>query len=233
MHLAICDDSSEIVEQIESYIENIKDIRIDYEVFFSGEELHRYIQNVNITFDIYVLDIEMDKLSGIELARIIRTKHPYALIIFLTSYPKYVYDVFDVITFDFILKPLTYTKFVSVIDKAAKYLHSAKVNFIFRYRKNTYSVPCRSIMYIEKHGRKAYIHRRDGNVDQCNMTINEIWEQLSTKRFAQIHTSCIVNLEAISEIVRDQIILEDNSTLYIARNHKQEVKLRHLEFLKE
>ena len=233
MRLAICDDSTEIVEQIESYIDKMQEMHIEYEVFFSGEELYRYKKNEEVEFDIYLLDIEMKQMSGLELGHILRDESPYALIIYLTSHAQYVYDVFDVVTFDFIVKPLNYLRFQQAIEKATKYLHRAKVNFIFSYRKNTYSIPCQLIMYIEKRGRKAYIHTRDGKINKCNITINEIWKQLSTKMFVQIHASCIVNLEVISEIIKEQLVLEDGSVLYVGRNHKQEVKLKHLAFLKE
>lgn len=233
MRMAICDDSTEIVEQIESYIDEMKEINIEYDVFFSGEELYNYKKSENMEYDIYLLDIEMKQMSGLELGRILRDESPYALIIYLTSHAQYVYDVFTVVTFDFIVKPLNYLRFKSTIEKAIKYLHRAKINFTFSYRKNTYSIPCQFIMYIEKRGRKAYIHTRDGKVNQCNITINEIWKQLSSKMFVQIHASCIVNMDVISEIVKEQLILEDGSILYVGRNHKQEVKTKHLAFLKE
>lgn len=233
MRLAICDDSPEIIEQIESYIDEMKEMHIEYDVFFSGEELCRYKKNKEIEYDIYLLDIEMNQMSGLELGRILRDESPYALIIFLTSHAQYVYDVFDIITFDFIVKPLGYLRFKSTIEKAINYLHRAKISFTFSYRKNTYSIPCQMILYIEKRGRKAYIHTRDGKINQCNITINEIWNQLSRKMFVQIHASCIVNMEVISEIVKERLVLEDGSILYIGRNHKQEVKMKHLAFLKE
>lgn len=220
MRLAICDDSTEVVEQIEAFIDDIKEMYIEYDVFYSGEELYRYKKNTDVEFDIYLLDIEMNEMSGLELGHILRNESPYALIVFLTSHTQYVYDVFDVVTFDFIVKPLTYSRFKMTIEKAARYLRRLKINFIFSYRKNNYSIPCHLIMYIEKHGRKAYIHTRDDKIKECNITIKEIWKQLSTKMFVQIHASCIVNLEVISEIVKDQLILEDGTILYVGRNHK-------------
>lgn len=50
--------------------------------------------NNELTYDIYILDIEMQGMNGLELAKTIRTNEPNALIIFLTSYSEYVFDVF-------------------------------------------------------------------------------------------------------------------------------------------
>ena len=102
LKLAICDDAPSVVEQLEGFIEKISDISFEYEVFFNAEELYNYKKSHQLDFDVYMLDIEIGDSSGLELAKKLRMESPYSLIIFLTSYSKYVYDVFEVITFDFI-----------------------------------------------------------------------------------------------------------------------------------
>ena len=174
LRLAICDDDIRIIEQIETYIEKIKNKQIEYDVFTNAEELLRY-QSQNKEYDVYMLDIEMGKMSGLNLARRLREKYANALIVFLTSYSKYVYDVFEVITFDFILKPISFEKFMRLIMKVEAYLKVTYKNFIFSYRKNNYCIPCIKINYIEKIGRKAFIYDTNGNIYQCNMTLKEIW----------------------------------------------------------
>ena len=68
-------------------------------------------------------------MNGLELAKTIRTNEPNALIIFLTSYSEYVFDVFEVITFDFLLKPITFKRFQKVLQKASTYLNMNKKLF--------------------------------------------------------------------------------------------------------
>lgn len=233
LRLAICDDSPNAVEQIEKYIDIIKDIRIEYDVFFRPDELEHYKYTQQIEYDIYILDIEMGDINGLQLAKKLRNASPYSLIIFLTSYSEYVYDVFNVVTFDFIIKPLTFERFYYTLHKAAEYLGMAKVVFTFTYRKNSYSIPCQSISYIEKEGRKAYIHTNGDKIYQCNLTLSEIWEKLNAKMFSPIHISCIVNLAEIIKIERDELTLKSGELLYIGRNYRQEIKLRHLKFLRE
>ena len=233
MKLAICDDDISILNQLEDFIERTSNTRCNYELFSSAEELCQYEEKLNIKFDFYILDIEMSPLSGLDLAKTIRARNPHALIVFLTSYPQYVYDVFEVITFDFILKPITYEKFYSVFEKASTYLHLAKLTFSFSYRKNTYSIPWESILYIEKSGRKAFIHTDDGEIYQCNITLPQIREQLDSHMFSSIHNSCIVNLSQIVFIEKEQLRLKNGTILYVARSHRQELKSQHLNFLKE
>lgn len=135
MRIAVCDDDRTIIEQLETYFDSIEDKDLEYEVFFSAEELSRYISKEDDEFDLYILDIEMYEMSGLDLAKSIRQKNTNALVVFMTSHPKYVYDVFEVVTFDFIQKPFTYEKFEKVIHKVEKYLGIVKNKFIFEFQK--------------------------------------------------------------------------------------------------
>lgn len=228
LRLAVCDDDEFVVEQVESYIEEIKEISIVYEVYFSAEEFYSHM--FELDFDVYFLDIEIAEASGIQLAEKIRQINQYALVIFMTSYPKYVTDVFDVNTFDFLLKPITFEKFKKVIYKVSDYIFVSKANFVFMHNKNQYALPYQNIIYIEKIKRKAYIHTNSEHMYECNMTMEEISEQLSTGMFAKINRACIVNLSMVDQIIRDEIHLINGETLYIARDYKMLVKEKHLNY---
>ena len=228
LRLAVCDDDEFVVEQIESYIEKLKEISIIYEVYFSAEEFYSHMSELD--FDVYFLDIEIADVSGIQLAEKIRQTNQYALVIFMTSYPKYVTDVFDVNTFDFLLKPITFEKFKKVIYKVSDYIFVSKTNFVFMHNENQYALPYQNIIYIEKIKRKAYIHTNSEHMYECNMTMEEILGQLSTGMFAKINRACIVNLSMVDEIIRDEIHLINGETLYIARDYKMLVKEKHLNY---
>ena len=88
LHIALCDDNPASIEILEKYFDILNDSTIDYDVYFSAEELYRYKLNNELTYDIYILDIEMQGMNGLELAKTIRTNEPNALIIFLTSYSE-------------------------------------------------------------------------------------------------------------------------------------------------
>lgn len=102
----------------------------------------------------------------------------------------YVMDVFEVITFDYISKPITVEKLESVLLKAMQYLHMIKRDFVFQFRKNQFRISCDDIVYFEKKGRQAVIHTISENF-KANMTTEEIWKQLDDKVFAHIHVSYI------------------------------------------
>ena len=231
MKIAICDDSPEAIEKVETELEKMSHKIFDYDVFFNGEELLAYAEKHGIKYNLYILDIEMEVMDGLQLAKRIRKIDSRALIVFLTSYSSYVYDVFEVVTFDFILKPISYEKLEVVIDKAKSYLQLTKQNFIFSYRQNQYIISCDEIIYIEKKGRQAMIYTEDENY-HCNMTLLDIWNQLDQSVFTHVHSSIIVNLEYIREITKDDLYLKNGTNLFVSRTYKQELKEKHLYYLR-
>ena len=142
LKLALCDDDAKVIEQLEKYFDKLQDSSIDYDVFFSADELYKYMNKEKVRYDAYILDIEMSGMSGIELAKKIRELEQNSLIVFLTSYSKYVFEVFEVVTFDFLVKPIEFNKFENVINRIREYLHITKAMFVFSYRKNSFSIPC-------------------------------------------------------------------------------------------
>jgi len=231
LKIAVCDDSRVDVEMLEQAFDGLKQYPITYDVYFGAEELLKYVTMHEEVYHLYMFDIEMPQVNGLELAKEIRKNDAKALFVFLTSYTQYVMDVFEVITFDYISKPITKEKLESVILKAMQYLHMIRQDFVFQFRKNQFRLSCDDILYFEKKGRQAVIHTLSDNY-KTNMTTEEIWKQLDEKVFAHIHVSYIINLGHIRAIEGDEVILDNEEHLLIARSHKQKLKEKHMEFVK-
>jgi DNA-binding LytR/AlgR family response regulator len=232
MKIAICDDDRATIEQIEEYIEIIHDKSLEYEVFFSAEELQKYMTEGNTDFDAFILDIEMKKMSGIDFAKKLRQKNVNSLIIYITSHSQYVFDVFETITFDFVEKPLTLEKLKRILEKIKKYFEATEKKFVFSYRKNNYSVAFSNISYLEKEGRKVWIYTIDDKKYQCNMTLEEIWSQLDAEIFGMLNKSLIVNISKIEGIIGEKVALQNGKLLYVSRAYRKELKEKHLDYLR-
>lgn len=232
LEIAICDDDAIILKTLGKYFGKLNDATIKYDIYNSADTLYRYVEEQGTVYDVFILDIEMQGMNGLELAQKIREKDSNCLIIFLTNYSQYVFSVFEVITFDFLRKPLEYSEFENLIKKIKRYFNITKGVFVFSYRKNSFSIPFEEIYYIEKSGRRAYLYSKDKEYI-FNMTLNEIWKQLDSGAFVAIYPSCIVNLFYVREIVRDELILKTGDKLFVSKKYCQEVKKSHLRFIKE
>ena len=230
MRIAICDDSTTDITKIKQLICHMADYSFDFDVYISSLELIRCLHS-GLRYDLYLLDIEMPEKSGISLARKIRELDTKALLVFLTSYTKYMKDVFEVVTFDYIMKPLSDEKLSAVIDKAFSYLNMTNQSFSFSYRKNRYSLKFDEILYLEKRGRQAIIHTMD-RCYQTNMNISELWEQLDDKMFAAIHGSFIINLKHIKTMVNGIVSLTDGTELVVTRGYRKSLSKKHLTFVR-
>lgn len=233
LNIAICDDDSKQRYTIESYFDKLNKSNIEWWSYDSAEKLYDTIKLKEMTFDIFILDVEMGNMSGIELAKKIRENDKNAIIIFLTSYTAYALDVFEVVTFDFLIKPLTYEKFQEVINNTIEYMSLTKKTFSFEFKKDFYNIPYNNIVYIDKLGRKAFTHTIDGKRYECNLNMKQVWERLNEKMFVSLCKSCIINVSKIKEIEKEKVKLEGNIELNVSREYRTALKKKHLDYYKE
>lgn len=231
MRVVICDDNMQDIEIVKRYVLRMTEYAFEYKYIIHPQQIVKVCHRAEQRPDMYILDIEMPGMDGLAVARQIRTYDSKALIVFLTSYTKYMPDVFEVVTFDFIQKPITEERLRLLFVKAESYLNMTNQTFSFSYRRSRYSLKFDEIFYLEKKGRQAIIHTID-NIYQTNMNLNEIWEKLDEQSFAAIHGSFIVNLKHIKTFSRGQVILSDGTELIVSRGYKKSLTEKHITFVR-
>lgn len=230
MRVIVCDDSSQDIEVIRLYTGSLEEYSYECEFYDSSEIFLKEYKGKGKEADLYILNVEMSGADGITVAKEIRKKDAKALIVFLASNTKYVADIFEVVTFDYIQKPITKERLHHLLAKAESYLDMTSQSFCFDYRRNHYSIKSGEILYFEKQGRQLIIHTRCENY-MTNMNLNELWTKLSERNFAAVHGSFIVNLKYIKTISGDKVLLEDGTQLHISRSCRKGLLERHLNFV--
>lgn len=174
MRIAICDDENIWINHIEEYIKKIKSIynEIEYDVFISGESLLSHYNNEDI-YDIVILDIEMNGMSGIDTSNAIRDKDPAVIIFFLTSYKEYVFECFRSSPMNFLVKPLKYEIFKEDIIRAHKSIEQSYTYLKIIDNRKRIRLKCSSIIYIENKERKSWIYTTNG-IYKTNKLISEL-----------------------------------------------------------
>ena len=230
MRIAVCDDNPKELERIKGCFCRIQGYDLVCSYFDSTSTVMEILKTENSPYDLYILDIEMPGMNGLKLAKSIREKDSRALFVFLTSYTGYMKDVFDVVTFDFIEKPISDEKLLQILERAATYLNITSQHFSFGYRASRYSLKYDRILYIEKKGRQALIHTFE-DVYKTNMTLEEIWKQLNPKSFVHIHSSYIINLYNLDRKDNEIAIMRNGEKLHITKGYRRELAMRHYEFV--
>lgn len=224
MRIAVCDDELEWIKQLEEYINTIQRVYtgIDYDVFSCGEELLRHYDMHGDIYDVVIIDIEMQTLSGITVAQRIRDRDADVAIFFLTSHREYVYDCFKPMPMDFWIKPLTYDKFKEGIKRVCKRIESSMTCINIIEDRKRVRIKCKDIIYIENKERKSYIYTTHGT-HRSNRLLSEFMTMLDARDFVRVYKSYIVNLAYVYKVSDHEIILyECSEHIPISRTYKSE-----------
>jgi len=221
MNIAICDDSIEMSVQLEEIVDYCfggNQNNYVCETYLSGEELMEVLESGKVSFQIYLLDIEMREINGLEVAALIREFDEQAVIIFVTSHSELMQEAFDVAAFHYLTKPIDEKKAKQVLIRAIKVLYVNRLIFQFNKRKKTYTLYLSQIEYLESYKRKIKIYA-DDKVYEYYGNIKEAMEKLDHTLFAQIHVSYAVNMEKVLAVNGDSVILKSGKQIYITKKY--------------
>lgn len=230
--IAICDDDKNTLQELVNYIrlyekENLTEFDIyDY---LSGEDL---LQNYRMDFDIIFLDIKMNKINGIETARIIRLKDPNIPIFFLTSIKKYALYGYELNVINYLIKPLSYNKFRRELSKALYQVQISKQFVVIKNDSGYFKIYFNSILYIESYNRSTLIHREQEKIISSH-NMKQIEGILDSALFFRCHTSYIVNFKYVRDVIGNDIFLSNNIHIPLSRKKKKQFLEAWLEYLGE
>ena len=120
MKIAICDDDMNCINKIENYIEKIDRNNAECDAYQNGERLVQAFKTGAEQYDVIFLDMEMEKLNGIETANLIREVDEHVIIVFVTSHTEYMRESFKCAPFRFLVKPVDPAEFKTVFYDIGK-----------------------------------------------------------------------------------------------------------------
>ncbi len=180
--------------------------------FKSAEEF--LFQEAEKTIQILLLDIEMKKMNGVELAGKIRQKNKEIQIIFITGYMDYIQDGYEVEALHYLLKPITEEKLSLVLDRAAEHLQFLEKSLLFTIRGETIRIPLHKIRYLEVQKNYVTIHAQEDY--EIKQTLQDLERNLDDG-FCRTSRSFIVNLHYIKRITKQEVILNDGTKVPLSR----------------
>ena len=234
MRIAICDDDMAVTGVMDGMLQKIEKeekIEMEVDVFFGGAGLWEQIQQTG-AYDLIYLDIEMKDMDGITVARKIREKDPYTILIFVSAYNSYFRQLFEVEPFRFLDKPLDEKIFREYFLLAYKRISSQNERFAFRFEKRIYQLPLREIVYFESNLRLIYIHGKDREY-RFYGKLNQVQEQMEkmSRYFIRIQRSYLVNYYHILSMNGKEVELITGEKLPVSKEYKDRALSRYLELL--
>jgi DNA-binding LytR/AlgR family response regulator len=199
---------------------NIKHMAsFDHDLFIAKEcsnakEAFDYLQENAI--DLILLDIEMPGMSGIELTKNLENNRP--LIIFTTSKKEYAAEAFELNVADYIVKPVTPSRFSQAIEKAKDMFSSntqdVKINedeFIFIRDSNIIRrIKIDEILFAEAMGDYVKLHTPQ-KFYAIHTTLKAVEARLPGSVFLRVHRSYIIAVNKIDTIQEGSIVINGKS----------------------
>lgn len=232
MKIALCDDDlycrTQLFDLMNEYISSTPDKEILFSIYGSAEELLNAIEKTG-NFDLYILDIIMDEMNGIDLGLKLRTMDKNNKIIYLTNSVEFALDAFKVRAYHYILKPIKKDEFFSVLDEATDIItsHNAK-SFLVKTKEGTVKLNYDSILYAELCRRVITYHLINGkSIDSITIRTpfsEAVHELIQDKRFILCGTSLLVNLHHITSVENDMILFKSTHKVYLSKKACREIR---------
>ncbi|WP_034444737.1 LytR/AlgR family response regulator transcription factor [Butyrivibrio sp. AE2032] len=215
--LAICDDekssAAQAAELLEKYRKAHEGLEIRADVFYSSLDLLGAMEKQ--IYDIYLLDIYIDKINGIELAEAIRNKNEDAQIIFMTSSNAFYKEAFRIHAVHYLEKPILEEEFFDAMDRVCTQEEEAKF-LTFRESGEVHRVQLDDILYIESQDH----YKRIVLSDDCFLirsTLQPLIDELDRPYFYVLGTKSIINLKRVLKITKDYVAMEDGKEFSVPR----------------
>lgn len=224
--IGICDDGKNICASMEDMLLQCakeKAIQFNIQIWYTGEGLRDYLAQGN-HLDILFLDIELFKMTGIEVGNYIRNglDNMGLQIIYISGKPSYAQRLFKTQPMDFLVKPILQNQINEAIETAIKIIKRKKERFEFHQGKEYYYIPMGDILYFESKGRKIKIVTLQDSYEFYGR-LKEIMKHLS-EDFVTIHKSYIINKEHVLRYTYEMVELENGTILTISQVNRKQVR---------
>ncbi|MDD3168005.1 MAG: LytTR family DNA-binding domain-containing protein [Eubacteriales bacterium] len=234
--IAICDDEQVICSQIENIImkyaaENNE--KIDTQVFYSGEELSRFLE-LEQSFDLIFLDIELKLINGIEVGKKIRDEldNQILQIVYISGKDSYFKDMFDVRPMHFLQKPFEEADIIKDVRLAMKLMEKLGGVFIYKKGHEIYRKPIKNILYFESNNREVKMVTRDGE-ETFYGKLDDVYQQVAKYHFMYIHKSYVVNYFFVMKFKYEEVTMSNDEVLPISQARRKATRELQVKFEKE
>lgn len=228
----IVDDEVAAHEIIAEYTKELPQLHF-MKSCYNALEAMTYLNNHKV--DLIFLDINMPKLTGFEFLKTLKT---YPKIIVTSAYSEYALEGYDLNISDYLLKPFSFQRFLSAIQKVSETIPSVinkreeatiekKISHIFlKDDKKHIQVKVLDILFLEAYGNYVKVHLDDRTIITYQ-TLSSFTEMLPIDQFIRVHKSFIIAIPKITLIEGNRVTIGGHK-IPIGQTYKSTVsKLYH------
>lgn len=232
IHVVIVDDEPLALEGMANYVREIDSLHL-VGTCENPIELMAILEKENV--DLIFLDIQMPKMNGLDFVKISNNLPP---VIITTAYPNYAVQGFDLNVLDYLLKPITFKRFVQSVQKAREHLSLGKNDVIdkvqgdegyfFIKSEGKYEKICfQDILYIQGLQNYVIVHTIKGQYTTL-FTLKKLQHNLGSENFIRVHKSFIVAISKVEALENYKLRIGE-TTIPISKNYRDEALKRIME----
>jgi len=224
----IVDDEPIATDIIKSHVSKLENLEVS-KICFNAIQAFEYLQEFEV--DLIFLDIQMPKITGLDF---LKTLQNPPKVILVTAYREYALEGFELDVIDYLLKPVSFERFLKAVNKYFGIANSLSKNFVeqksdnssnefiwIRADRKNIKVAFDDILYIE--GMKDYVKIfLDTYMLISKISMKRVEEILPTNTFIRIHRSYIVSTIKIKAFTNDHVEIE-SGILPIGNSYKRSV----------
>lgn len=214
MKILICDDEQRYIDELKTHVEKFMQYRfVNYEIHTVNNP--QDIAESNEIYQLVFLDIQMDNLDGISLAKILKKRNSKVAIFFVTSFNDYQDDAMDLRAFRFFEKPFNADRLYSGLEKAMEYIDESYIDFFVYANNEQKKLLTDEVIYVERGNRQVTLVTTQGNFT-TRESFDEWCEILQNSFFYRVHKSFIVNLHYVTGYKYSELFVQNNVRIPIA-----------------
>ena len=219
MRIAVCDDEHLQSDLLCGYVSDWGRARhepVEISVFRSGEAF-LFAWDEDKAWDALLLDIQMDGIDGMALARQLRGEGSALPIVFITGFGDYMSEGFEVEALHYLLKPVDREKLYACLDRALQRAGQGAELLVDTVGGEALRLPQRELAALEAVGHHTHLTLADGSSVEVKAVFMELAGQLPAEDFVQCHRSYMVGLRHIRRLGKEQIVLDSGLLIPVSR----------------
>jgi len=236
--IAVCDDHASDRTTIQKLLNEFRSLHptLNPQIlcFPNGISLLEALET-NGPFEIYLLDILLPDINGIDLGLKIRQRDCSGQIVYLTTSPDYAIDSYQPRASGYLLKPIQKQQLFDILLHAVEQWHQEHQMYItIKSRIGLQRIALRSVIYGELVGHSIQYHMSDGTTLEGKTIRTSFHEAVSDfleyERFVLCATSFFVNLSYVGMITHNGLLLTCGGTIPLSRSYRSKVTNQWLDY---
>ncbi|TAE49906.1 MAG: DNA-binding response regulator [Bacteroidetes bacterium] len=178
--------------------------------------------------DVIFLDIEMPGMNGIEFLRELK---PGQQVVVVSSHRDYAFDAFDCNVTDYLLKPVTFARFMRAALRLKERLaplvraseSTSQMPLFIKDKGQFVQVPPETILWVEALGDYVQVHTQQDKRYVVHSSLKNVIDRLPAGDFLRVHRSYIVRLDKINAF-EDHTLAVGKKLIPIGKSYRKEIQ---------